>query len=347
MNRTRVGVVGAGVIARRHIRTLALFPDVVVAAVADVDEHRAREVAEPLDACWYGDVEAMLDREQLDAVYVCVPPFAHGAVELQVLDRRLPMFVEKPLAHDLDTALLVAERVAATGVVTGVGYHWRWLDIVERARDVLGEQRVRLASGFWLDATPPLQWWQRQHLSGGQLVEQATHLVDLARLLVGEVEEVFAYAGHAPRPDFPDCDVWDVTAATMRFRDGAVGSFASTCVLAWPHRVALHLFADRLAVELTEKELVVTTRHGREVHAASVDPFGLEDRAFVDAVQGGPDRTRTTYHAALRTHQVTTAAMASVAAGVPVPIRPLDQLGPVPDVAPARVRSGEQTGSRP
>lgn len=322
MVRTRIGVVGAGVIARRHVRTLAAFHDVAVVAVADPDHGRAAQLAATVDAEVFDGVTAMLDGTAMDAVYVCVPPFAHGEVELQVLARELPMFVEKPLAADAETALLVAERVAEVGTPTGVGYHWRWLDTVERATELLSDRSVRLVNGAWLDATPPLAWWQRQDLSGGQFVEQATHLVDLARLLAGDAQEVFGYVAHEDRPDFPGCDAYDVTAAAVRFRRGALGTFSATCVLGWPHQVDLRVYADNLALELTEKELTVTTSEGRMSWTPQVEPFVAEDRAFVDAVQGKPDRTRTTYLQALETHLLTTTVLQSALEGRPLSVAP-------------------------
>jgi len=320
VNQTRIGVLGAGVIARRHVRTLARFDDVRICAVADVQADRAAELAATVGAQVYEDPLAMLDREQLDAVYVCVPPFAHGELDLQVVQRGLPLFVEKPVAADLPTAERIAAAVEKAGLVTGVGHHWRWLDTVDRARELLADRPARLVNGFWLDSTPPIGWWQGQATSGGQFVEQTAHIVDIARSLVGEIDEVFAYTGRTPRGAFPDMDVADVTAASARFATGAVGSFTSTCLLGWPHRVGLHLFGDGLALELSEAELRIDLGHGPTVLTASGDPFEREDRAFVDAVQGGPDRTRTTYAEALRTHRVTTGVLRSAADGRPVRI---------------------------
>jgi predicted dehydrogenase len=100
-----------------------------------------------------------LDAVRADAVYVCVPPFAHGPAERLVLDRGLPLFVEKPVALDVATADDIARRVAASGVVTGTGYHWRYLDVVERARTLLTDSPASLAAGYWLDKRPPVGWW--------------------------------------------------------------------------------------------------------------------------------------------------------------------------------------------
>jgi predicted dehydrogenase len=317
---TRIGVLGAGVIARRHVRTLARFDDVQVAAVADVRPERAAALAGTVGATPYPDLAAMLDGEELDAVYVCVPPFAHGEPELAVLERGLPFFVEKPLAADPATATRIAAAVRERGVVTGVGYHWRWLDTVERIPGLLVGRPARLVLGTWLDATPPVPWWQQRELSGGQLVEQATHLVDAARLLVGEVEEVVALGSRTPRAAYPDCDVDEVSTASVRFAGGAVGTFAATCLLGGPHAIGLSLYADGLALELTEKTLMIAENGQRHVVEAQGDPFEREDRAFVDAVQGREDRTRADYAEALRTHLVTTTAVRSARERVPLPV---------------------------
>ncbi|MGK5114110.1 MULTISPECIES: Gfo/Idh/MocA family protein [unclassified Geodermatophilus] len=318
MPQTRIGVVGAGVIARRHVRTLARFDDVRVVAIADPDTERARTLAGTVGAAVFADVDAMLDEARPDAVYVCVPPFAHGAPELAAAARGLPFFVEKPLATDLATAEEIDAVVREKGLVTGVGYHWRWIDTVEHLRGLLAARPARLAVGSWLDATPPVPWWQRRDLSGGQLVEQVTHLVDTARLLVGEIEEVHGFGARSERAGFPDSDVDDVTTVAVRFATGAVGTFVASCLLAGPHAVGLQLVADGVVAELTEKTLTVVDADGREERTAAGDPFAREDRAFVDAVQGGPDRTRADYAEALRTHRVTVTAARSVAEGVPL-----------------------------
>src|SRR4051812_8528797 len=96
--RTRVGFVGAGGIANRHIGNLLGFEDVIVVAIGDPQVDRAKVAAGRVGGRAYGGHEAMLDSEKLDAVYVCTPPFAHGPPELACIERGLPFFVEKPLA---------------------------------------------------------------------------------------------------------------------------------------------------------------------------------------------------------------------------------------------------------
>ena len=79
----------------------------------------------------HADLIAM---ESLDAVYICIPPFAHGDVEAAVIAAGLPFFVEKPLSLDIAAAEAIAREVQQRGLITAVGYHWRYLDTVEEAR---------------------------------------------------------------------------------------------------------------------------------------------------------------------------------------------------------------------
>ena len=320
MGRTRIGFIGAGIIANRHLGNLLGFGDVSVVAVADLQLDRAREQAARCGGAAYADATEMLDREALDAVYVCVPPFAHGAPELAALERGLPFFVEKPLGIDLETAEMIARGVRERSVVTATGYHWRYLDIVERARDLLADNPAPLALGYWLDFTPPPPWWTQEGKSGGQMVEQTTHIFDLARHLVGDVGRVYAAGARLERPAFPTADIWDVSTATLHFRSGALGTMASTCLLSWPHRVGLHLFCEGMAIELSEWEIMVDVGKGRPIQKAEGDPMVREDRDFVDAVQGKPNRVRVPYHEALETQRVVTAAVRSARAGVAVDV---------------------------
>jgi predicted dehydrogenase len=312
---TRIGFIGAGIIANRHLGNLLGFADVAVVAVADLLAERAQQVAARAGARPYTDYREMLDREQLDALYVCVPPFAHGAPELAAAEYGLPFFVEKPIAADRDTAEQVARAVASRQLITGVGYHWHYLDITERAQELLSANPARLALGYWLDFTPPPEWWVSEARSGGQMVEQTTHIFDLARLFMGDVTRVYAACSRFERPEYPHADIANVSTVTLHFASGALGTISSTCLLHWAHRIGLHLFCEGLAIEMSEFELMVDVGKGRPVQKAEGDPFVREDRDFVDAVQGKPNKIRVPYHRALDTHRLVTAAVQSAREG--------------------------------
>jgi myo-inositol 2-dehydrogenase / D-chiro-inositol 1-dehydrogenase len=315
----RLGFVGTGGVATRHATILSGFDDVALVAATDVDPTRAEAFSEQFGAEAVDDVAALLTHE-LDAVYVCVPPFAHRpaetSAEAQVAAAGLPLFVEKPLAPDLATAEAIGGRVG--GVPTRVGHHWRCAEPVAQARALLADRTVRLVSATWWDKVPPVSWWAHRDLSGGPVVEQAIHVLDLARVLVGEVTEVSARA----HGTVPGGDVDAVTTALLSFANGAVGTLSAASVLGAKHRAGLEIVADGLVVGVGEDWL--------EVRDGAAEPVRSEfdrwtacvaaDRAFVDDVAGravDPVTSPPDYAEALRSHRLATAVARSAASGAP------------------------------
>jgi predicted dehydrogenase len=299
----RVGLVGAGGVGERHARVLTSLPGVDVVAVADHVPERARAVAEPCGAEVFPGAEALVGAAEIEALYVCVPPFAHGEPEMLAVERGLPLFVEKPMAADLSVAEDIGRYVAEAGLLTATGYHWRCLDTVHQARTLLDGRSPDLVAGRWFDKVPPPAWWRRRAGSGGQVVEQATHLLDLARHLAGEVDTVTAVAttaGHCG----PEADIDEASAAVLRFTSGAVGTLTASCL--FPHKQAtvLEVVAPGLALEVSEAELVVHDLDGTRRVAPAVDARVAVDRGFVGAVRGEPFPAGVPYEEALRTHRV-------------------------------------------
>ncbi len=314
-------MIGAGGVAARHAQTLTGFPDATVVAIADLDAARAAELAATCGARSYADPEHMLDTSTPDAVYICVPPFAHGSPELACITRGIPFFVEKPLSVELAVAEQIAADVREAGLITATGYHWRYADTVTEAARILAVHPPRVVIGSWLDKVPPPPWWVRQDRSGGQVVEQLTHVLDLLRVLVGEVDTVHALGTHVPRPDHPDSDIDDVTVATLQMTSGALGTLTASSLLRHKHRAGLEIVADGLALELTETTLTVGRNGSPTTRSPGNDAKIAVDRAFIDAVTGRGNDVRAPYAEALLTHRLGLAVAESAATGRPVTLR--------------------------
>jgi myo-inositol 2-dehydrogenase/D-chiro-inositol 1-dehydrogenase len=311
----RVGLIGAGAVGARHARTLAGFADVELIGVCDT-RPAARDAVGAALGIPVVDSPGELLRRRPDAVWLCVPPFAHGDLESAMVRAGMPFFVEKPLAADVRTAEQAARAVASAALPTATGYHWRHLDTVEHARAVLGERPVRLAGARWWGATPPAVWWSSEHLSGGQVVEQATHVIDLLRVLVGEVYEV---VGGAAPSTVDGRDVPDATAAVLRFDSGAVGTVSTSCVLPSRTEAGLDVVAEGVEVCLTETSLRLRTADGDVVTEPVVDGRRAVDRAFVDLLTGRPAAPGLVDVAeALRTHRLACAVAAATRTGTAV-----------------------------
>jgi predicted dehydrogenase len=188
----RIGFVGLGAMARNHLQRLQEIPQAQVVAGADLDAVRREEASPSYGLRGYEDYRQMLERVELQAVDICVSPFAHDGQEETVARRSLALFAEKPLSLDLAYAQRVAATIAAWGVINAVGYQFRYLDVVEEARRILVGAAIIARRGFYFAPLPPTPWWRRRELSGGQIIEQATHVLDLMRYLAGEAERVSA-----------------------------------------------------------------------------------------------------------------------------------------------------------
>ena len=147
------------------------------------------------------------------------------------------------------------------------------------------------------------------------MLEQATHLLDLARVLAGEAESVTALASHLPRPGFPDLDVPTAGTASIRFRSGTLMTLTNTILLGWRHRVGFDIFGDHLAIELTDTDLTIDAGEGRSTRGTARDPVEHEDRDFIDSVKGGPNRIRCPYPEALATHRLALAVVEAARTG--------------------------------
>jgi predicted dehydrogenase len=314
---TRVAFVGAGGISERHLAAVASMAEVV--GIASRRPERAAALAERFGGRPFADPIAMFDQARPEALFICVTPAVHGDLERAAIERRIPFLVEKPLAVDWEPAAAIAGEVARAGLVTAVGYQWRYAPSVERALELVRGRPIAMAQGTWLTRTPAPAWWSRQSESGGQMVEQTTHMFDLARLFLGEPESVHALATRVPRADHPDCDIDEASLAQVRFTSGAIASFASTCILAASHKVGLHLYAENLAVEIGASKLWVDRGQGREEIDCPGDPTLAMDRAFLDAVaRRDPTGVRSSYADALETHRLTTTARESARRGQPL-----------------------------
>lgn len=301
----KIAMIGTGGIARRHLGVLDNESKIEIVGHVSPTATHAVAAAERWGGHAYTDYRTLLQHEAPDAVWICVPPNAHGTLEQDLIAASIPFFVEKPLAADLHTAEDIAAAVDQSGIIAGVGYHWRALDTLAEVRRTLADNPPHMVLGAWHDGTPPPRWWHTQAQSGGQMVEQATHVVDLARHLVGEADVIAGSAGHHPRAAYPDLDVATQSAALVRFNNGATGVFTATCLLGGAAAVHVQLVCDGLLITITQSSVTYDWgRERRDVRTGN-DPFVTENRAFLDAVRrNDPSALLSSYADALRTHRL-------------------------------------------
>jgi len=314
----RIGFIGTGGIAQRHLQTLSENSDAQLIAYCDLDLERAQQAAEEYGGKAYRDFEKMLDGEELEAVIICTPPFAHGDIELAACERGLHMLIEKPVAIGTDVALKVLGAIETAGLTTLVGYKYRWEDHVQKGREMLANHTIGLVFGNFWSGTPGVDWWRVKSQSGGQMIEQATHIVDMARFMVGDVQRVQAFGTlQAMNKVYPDFDIWDATVANLEFASGAVGTISSTCLSENWWQSSLRVIAQKLMIDVNGDEGIGwIDQDGEGEYQRQVDGYQREAEVFVEAVMTG-DRSEiySDYADAVRTLAVTEATNLSIQNG--------------------------------
>jgi myo-inositol 2-dehydrogenase/D-chiro-inositol 1-dehydrogenase len=301
----KIAMIGSGGFAQAHLRVLSDMPEVeVVGHVSSARERREAAVRR-----WggkaYASCEELLESERLDAAWITVPPAGHGSIEQCLIERNIPFFVEKPLSAERETGESIGRAVSEARLVAGVGYHWRAMDNLHEIRSLLAHHPAHLVIAAWHGSTPPRDWWQRQATSGGQMVEQATHLFDMARHLLGEARVLSATADRHEREAYPEMDVADTSTAVIAFDSGAKGVFTATCLLQGAEEVYVKFVCEGRLLTITREG--VTVEHGKERRFVrqSESPIVRENQAFIAAVREEDDSLLfCSYDDALRTHRL-------------------------------------------
>jgi len=332
VDRIKLAFIGSGNIVRSHLEQgLKDFVDVEFVGWCDLDEGVARARREQVGGRGktYKDARRMLDEAKPDAVYIMLPPFAHGPSEELVVERRLPFFIEKPVAIELATAQKVAAEVRKRKLITSVGYMNRYRKSVQHVRALLKEQKPVIMHGGWLGGGPGnyegiWKWWVQKDKSGGQFLEQTTHTIDLARYLFGDVTSVYAVAvrDRRERPGF--FTIEDASMVQLSFTTGAAANLYSSCSTSVGGGITLAVWGTDMKAEFTgwEHSVRITLADGEELAIPGEENiFALEDRAFVDSVKAGEAKgILATYEDGLAATRIACAANESMETGQPVKI---------------------------
>jgi myo-inositol 2-dehydrogenase/D-chiro-inositol 1-dehydrogenase len=290
MDDLRVGLVGAGWIAREHVATLEHLGGTQIVAVCDVEPERAKAVQ---GATAYSNWEDLLERETLDALFVCTPPLAHRGPAVAALERGVHVFLEKPIARTLEDAWAIVSAAERSPAVCAVGYQWHATSVLDDLRSAISGQEIGMVIGRSIGPAQGRPWFLERAQGGGNILERGSHQIDLARTVAGEVESVQAAASEVELAQGAGerGDIEDAAALTLRFENGALGGL----LVAWtraglPDLYTLDVLASEATLHLTldpDFSLRGTSR-GEPVEARSPQhPFERSVARFLEAARAG------------------------------------------------------------
>jgi len=232
LKRINVGFIGVGGIAKkRHLKSLEKISGVNIQAVSDINEKNLSEVTNNYRCNGYIDYHEMLKKESLDAVFICLPPFAHtDEVEL-CAKKGLHIFIEKPIALNLKEAKAMVDVIEQSGVKSQVGFHKRFFDSVQKMKKLINTKKagkLGIIQARYFANSLHTPWWGEKNKSGGQLIEQAIHTVDICTYLFGDVKKVYCNMNTLFHNDIENFTSEDVCVVNMEFKNGAFASLTVT-----------------------------------------------------------------------------------------------------------------------
>ncbi len=325
----RLGFVGTGGIANRHLSCAQKSEDMEIVATCDVVLDRAQEAADKYGGTAYADFVEMYDAEKPDAIVICTPPFAHGDIEEEAAKRGIHIFVEKPVAISMEMAKGVLDAVREYEVITQVGYMFRLSEPIRKAQQMLSERAIAMVQAhYYMPGLPNKGWWTKLDMGGGQLVEQATHMLDLGRFLAGDVRSVIGKVSTVhdwtPPADYEEpaglvsfkegFEIPDTTALILEYESGAMGTLSCSLVpqVKWDN--GFKVVAEGALVTIDGPNASWESEDGEYEEAAPGDWADAVLTQFVDAVQGRGEAT-VPYEEGVRSLAISLAGYESVARG--------------------------------
>lgn len=318
----KTGFVGCGGIANAHMKNLVQMDNAEMVAFCDIVEERAKAAADEYGGKAFTSHAEMYEQVEMDAVYVCLPPFAHTDQETLAVEAGISLFVEKPIALTMEKAREVEAAIAAADIIDCVGYHWRYHEPIAWAKQALEGQTIAIVLGYWMGGLPQVAWWRVKEQSGGQILEQTTHIVDLARYLAGDVERVSAEMALRVMGDVENLNITDVGTVNLRFESGAIGNITNSCVPPGMMGSGLNVAGEDTVCFITQNTLRTRTAEGTDEKSWEWKaPHWRESEVFLKATEtGDASGILSDYSDAVKSLAVSIAANQSAETGQPVAI---------------------------
>lgn len=220
----RLGIIGAGQLASSRVYPCLRYLPVSLAAVCDLDRERATRNARVFGGeAVYMDHRQMLAQAALDGVIVCVGPEGHSRLAVEILEAGLPVYTEKPPAVTAADARTVLEASRRTGRIAMTGFKKRFASAYRKARAAIEGAEFGTPTLLSIDyCCGPTYGNDPADPRSLFLLDFCIHIIDLARYLMGEVEEVYARQRGGT-----------TYAVNLLFRNGALGVLALSANRDW------------------------------------------------------------------------------------------------------------------
>lgn len=190
----RIAFIGAGNISNVHLQYLNKRSDVEISALCDINPDTLEKRTKQFGGKPFRDFRQMLDEIKPDAVWICTPTGVRYEPLMACKKLMIPVFCEKPVARTVEEGQKILTELAEFNLQVQIGYVFRSMPVIDVLKKLITDDEIHSFQSFYCNnsgLTKRLsKWFYDKQISGGALLDQATHNIDLLRYLLGEVEEV-------------------------------------------------------------------------------------------------------------------------------------------------------------
>lgn len=226
----KVGLIGLGKMGISHLAIVNAHPLVELVGVCDASQYLLDFTAGQAGHRCFKDYRQLIDEAKPQAVFVATPSKTHAEIVQYALERGIHVFCEKPFVLDLADGERLAAMAESKGLVTQVGYHYRFVAAFEEARRVVHSGALGTVHHVRAEAYGPVvlrpkggTWRAVKNEGGGCLYDYACHALDLVSYIQGAPAGV---SGVVMNKVF-SADVDDEVYAQLHFEGGATGQLAA------------------------------------------------------------------------------------------------------------------------
>jgi scyllo-inositol 2-dehydrogenase (NAD+) len=288
----KVGVVGVGRLGKMYARYFCgRIENATVVAIADVSKATLQAAGSELEvAKQFARPEDLISDKGVDAVVIVSTTSTHKEIAVQAAQVGKPTFCEKPLSISLPDALDMQRAIEESGTFFQMGFQRRFDKGYVAAKQKISEGVIGdlvLFKSSSRDPFRPSLEYLNPETSGGQIIDQGIHDLDLARWFMGEVESVYSVGATLAYPEMKTIDDIDNAVISLRFNSGALGSIdlSRNGVYGYDIRTEILGTSGTLKVGyLRETPLFVMTREGISHDTVPYFPERFE-QAYVSQLQ--------------------------------------------------------------
>jgi predicted dehydrogenase len=294
----RIGIIGAGKMGQSHQRSVVAYGARTV-AVHDIHLDSARQLAAEAGGPVATDSLDTLFNRELDGVILTTPPPVRLDPVRRACEQGIALMIEKPPALNMAHGRACLEMIERAGVIAAVGFQLRYSPLYELLKERLVGETVHLVRtvctiGYYLtyQMSP---WFLQNQISGGPISEQAIHLLDCVRFVLGEPSPVQAHALAVKNMalDRTEFDAENAIQMTYELDNGVFGTHMNHCGTE-PFRFDLEVVGPALQLQANLTSGRITGHfHGEAIDqpAPERNSLGLDKTGtWLRAIETG-DRT--------------------------------------------------------